>query len=274
MVGAAAAARVLGSGAGLVTPPLYPPLLRTPDLAGGRGLRVPLTEDDRVDWDALEAAAAEADVLWWCSPHNPTGRVWTAPEHDQLEDLILRQDLQVVSDEIWMDLVLEPGHRHQCLASRPRLAERTITLTAPSKTFNLPGLGCAAAIVPDARRRRALAQAGDGLMAHVTLPGLIGAVAAWEGGDAWVDDLVAWLRRQRDRAVAGLRAAGYPCHVPEATYVVWFDARRLGPDPGAAALARGVGLSDGRDFGRPGWLRMNVATSDGVLDEALGRLSR
>ena len=272
MVGAAAVARALGAGPAIVTPPLYPPLLRTPDLAGGRSVRVPLTPEDGIDWPALEAAAAEARVLWWCSPHNPTGRVWTDAEHAQLEDLVLRHDLTVVSDEIWMDLVLEPGCRHQPLGSRPRLADRVITLTAPSKTFNLPGLGCAAAIIPDAARRRAVLQAGGPLMAHVTLPGLIAAVAAWQSGDAWLDELIPQLRAHRDSAVDVLKSAGFACSSPQSTYLVWFDASRLGADPTAVALARGVGLSDGREFGRPGWLRLNVACGTSVLEEALRRL--
>ncbi len=277
MVAAACAARALGvEGDGaLVTPPLYPPLLRTPDLAGRRGLRVPLVDTPTgfvIDWPALETAAAEARVLWWCSPHNPTGRVWTDEEHDRLEALILCHDLWVVSDEIWMDLVLEPGLRHRPLALRPALASRTITLTAPSKTFNLPGLGCAVAIIPDPALRRKVLAAGGGLVPHVTLPGLIGAIAAWDHGDAWREDLLPVLRRHRDILVPVLNTAGLRCHAPEATYLLWSDASAWGPDPMAAALARGLGPSDGREFAAPGWLRWNLGFAEGMLPEVCHRI--
>jgi len=278
MVAAACAARALGheGEAGLLTTPLYPPLVRTPDQAGRRALRVPLAETAHgfvIDWPALEAAAAEARVLWWCSPHNPTGRVWTEEEHDRLEALILRHDLWVVSDEIWMDLVLEPGLRHRPLGLRPALAARTITLTAPSKTFNLPGLGCAAAIIPDRTLRQRIQTVGGGLVPHVTLPGLIGAIAAWDHGDPWRQDLLPVLRHHRDALVPALRAAGLRCHVPEATYLLWSEASRWGPAPMSVALAAGLGPSDGQDFAAPGWLRWNLGFRPSLLPEVLRRVA-
>lgn len=276
------AARILGQPGddGLVMTPIYPPFLRAPGLAGRRCVQVPLADGPggaEIDWDALERAAGpRASVLWLCSPHNPSGRVWTRSELERLAAFALARGMHICSDEAWMDLVLEPGRRHTPIASlSPEVAARTITIVAPSKTFNVPGLSCAAVVIPDPALRRAYQAAGMGLTPWTGLMGLVAAVAAWRDGASWLAETLDLLRANRDAAVAAVRAHGLRCHVPEATYLLWIDCRDRGwPDPAQTMIEAGLGLSDGRDFAGPGWMRMNFGCPRATLDEGLRRLAR
>lgn len=272
------AARILGEpGAdGIVLTPIYPPFLRAPGHGGRRCVQVPLTAAAGIDWEALERAAdGPGRVLWLCSPHNPTGRVWTRDELQRLAELVLRRGLHVVSDEAWMDLVLEPGARHIPFASlAPEIAARTVTIVAPSKTFNLPGLSCAAVIIPDPRLRAAYRGADQGLVPWPNLMGLAAAEAAWTRGDAWLDALLPALRANRDRAHAAINAVpGLASALPQATYLTWIDCRaRAWDDPAQVFERGGLGLSDGRPFAGPGFVRLNAACPASTLDEGLRRL--
>ncbi len=264
----------------VVMPPVYGPFLRVPALVDRIARPAPLAGNNLAGWrldpEALAAAAGASRLLLFCHPHNPVGRAWRPEELATLADLALRHDLVVCSDEIHSQLLLEPGARHKPLASlAPEVAARTITLVAPSKTFNIPGLGCAAAIISNdglrARFRRAMA----GIVPHVNVLGLVAARAAWAEGDPWLAALVAYLRDNRDLLAA--RLAGLPglTMAPvEATYLAWLDARAWDvADPHAHAVSHGLGLSDGRDFGAPGYLRLNFGCPRATLDAALGRLA-
>ena len=263
--------------------PVYPPFLSLPGLAGRRVVRVPLAQRATawaIDWDALEAAVSpRSKVFWLCHPHNPTGTVWTRADLERLADFAARHGLVVVSDEIWADLVLdeERGVRHVPFASLDHpLARTAITLTAPSKTWNLAGLACAAAIVPEAALKKRWRAAGGGLVPMVNPLGYAAAEAAWRHGDAWRRRLIAVLRHHRDlvqQAVA--RIPGLACVPAEATYLAWIDCRGTGvADPQAACEAAGLGTSDGREFGGPGFVRLNTACPTPRLEDALARLAR
>ena len=263
--------------------PVYPPFLSLPSLADRRVVRVPLMQQAAawaIDWDALEAAVTpRAKLFWLCHPHNPTGTVWSRADLGRLAEFAGRHGLLVVSDEIWADLVLDEdqGVRHVPFASLDHpTARAAITLTAPSKTWNIAGLACAAAIVPDPRHRRRWRAAGGGLVPMVNPLGYAAAEAAWRHGDAWRRDLVALLRRHRDlvhRAVATIPGLG--CLPAQATYLAWIDCRDSGAaDPQAACEAAGLGPSDGREFGAPGFVRLNTACPTPRLEEALARLAR
>ncbi len=272
------AARILGEPGsdGLVLTPIYPPFLRAPGHAGRRCVRVPLA-GGAIDWDALERAATpSAKVLWLCSPHNPSGRVWTRAELERLGAFVLTHDLHVVSDEAWMDLVLEPGCRHIPFATlSPALAARAITILAPSKTFNIPGLSCAAVVIPDANLRAAYAKADLGLVPWPNLLGLTAAESAWNHGDAWLDSvLLPQLRANRDTVHAAVNALpGLSSRLPEATYLTWIDCTARGwDDPAAVCEAAGLGLSDGRPFEGPGCVRLNYGCPAATLAEGLRRL--
>jgi cystathionine beta-lyase len=282
VTGLAITARLLTApGDGILTfTPVYPPFLSLPGLADRHAVRVPLVESARawaIDHDAFTAAAARSRLLWLCHPHNPTGTVFGREELLGIADVAEQHGLTVVSDEIWSELVLDEEVAHVPFASLDHpAARRAITLVAPSKTWNIAGLGCAAAIVPDADLRRRWRAAGGGLVPMVNPLGYAAAEAAWRHGDAWRRQLLGVLRTHRDMVLAAVdELPGLSCVPPRATYLVWIDCRDTGVvDPHAASVAAGLGPSDGREFGLPGFIRLNVACPTPRLAEAIRRLDK
>jgi len=260
--------------------PVYPPFLSAPGLAGKKLAAVPLRlEGDRWGWDfaALEAALTpETRLLLLCHPHNPVGRVWDADELAKLAEFCTRHDLVVCSDEIHCDLTLEPGLSHTPFATvNAEIALRSITLMAPSKTYNIPGLGCSFAVIPDAALRHRFTGAMRGIVPDANVLGLVAAEAAYRDGESWRRELIDVLRRNRDCVQSAVAAMpGLRITPIEATYLAWIDARGLGvEDPVAFFEAAGVGLSNGRDFGFPGWVRLNFGCTSKTLDDALARMA-
>jgi cystathionine beta-lyase len=265
----------------LVCTPNYPPFMSAPVLSGRALVTVPLKQDGArwvMDLEALERAITPRTRLFLlCSPHNPVGRVWTQAELRALADLAERHDLIICSDEIHADLVLDTDKRHLPLAMlTPEIARRTITLHAPSKTFNIPGLGCSFAVVSDPALRTALLQAMDGIVPHVNLLGYAATEAAYRFGQPWRQQLLAYLRGNRDlvlRAVADM--PGLSMTPVEATYLAWIDTRSAGMDtPEKFFEQGGVGLSGGAAFGLPGFVRLNFGCPRPLLAEALRRMQQ
>ena len=263
----------------LTVTPVYPPFLSAPRLSGRPLLAVPLRlSKDRwtLDFAALEAAiTSDSRLLLLCHPHNPVGRVWQAAELAALSDFCKRHDLIVCSDEIHCGLVLDEGLAHIPLARLDAgIARRSITLMAPSKTYNIPGLGCAFAVIPDPALRRRFLGAMNGIVPHVNVLGLAACEAAYRDCDDWHTALLAYLSGNRDCLESAVAAmAGLTMTHVEATYLAWIDARSLGVDnPAAFFEAAGVGLSNGTDFGLPGWVRLNFACPRVTLDSALQRM--
>ena len=266
--------------------PIYPPFLSAPIDSGRRLASAPLVRDSGGwlwDFPAVDAVlrSSRTKLFLLCHPHNPTGRVWHADELWQIAALAEKHDLVVCSDEIHNGLVLSPQCQHQLFATlSPELAARTITLLAPSKTFNIPGLGCAFAVIPAARLRQDFRQAMHGIVPHVNALGMVATEAALTLCDDWHAALLDYLRgnlRAVERAVAAL--PGLDMRPVEATYLAWIDAREFAADRGVGNPARwleqhGLGLSDGADFGAPGFVRLNFGTRRALLDEALARLAR
>ena len=272
-----------GPGDGVLTgTPVYPPFLSAPVNAGRTCQRVPLAQGADGRWrypdGALDGSAdGRSRLFLLCNPHNPVGRVFTRPELEQLAEACLRRGLVMCADEIHCGLVLEPGLAHVPLASLdPEVAARSITLMAASKTFNLPGLGTAFALVPDPGLRRALQAAMRGVVHRPMGIGLWATLAAYRDGEPWRRALVEVLRANRDTVARRVGALpGFRVTPAEATYLAWIDARASGIErPAEFFEAAGVGLYDGADFGAPGFLRLNFGCPPALLDRALTRMER
>ena len=272
-------------GAGIITfTPVYPPFLSLPGLAGRECIRVPLAQASSqwtIDWERLDASVTPTTKLFWlCHPHNPTGTVFGERELLRIAEFAARHDLTVISDEIWSDLLLDEDHggpRHVPFASLDHdKARDAITLVAPSKTWNLAGLGCAAAIARDRALLKKWRPTGGGLVPMINPLGYAAAEAAWRHGDAWRRRLIELLRHHRTLVLEAVAAIpGLSCAIPEATYLVWIDCRASGvADPQAACEAAGIGPSDGKDFGFPGFIRLNTACPTDRLVEILRRLAQ
>ncbi|WP_336275173.1 MalY/PatB family protein [Vreelandella indica] len=268
----------------LTVTPIYPPFLavaeRTGRLPQQAMLQAPPSPG--APWQ-LDIAALEASItprtrlLLWCHPHNPTGRVWHQEELAALAELVERHDLWVVSDELHCDLLLDEGACHRPLvAAFPELAKRTITLWAPSKTFNLAGLTSACAVIPDPALRQRFAAAAKGLLPDSNILGLVAAEAAYREGEPWRQELLNVLREHRatlEERVASWQSVRWS--TPESTYLAWLDMREagLGNAPHKRLLKEaGVALSDGAAFGCPGFVRLNFGTTATQLEMALSRM--
>ena len=266
----------------LFATPAYPPFFSAPPNQQRRAVGVPMTQEDgvwRLDRAAFEAAITPASrMLLLCNPHNPTGRVFTAEELQWLGDFCQRHDLLVCSDEIHCGLVLDDERTpHIPIATlSPELARRTITLMAPSKTWNIAGLQCAFAIIPDPTLRQRFRQSMAGLVEAPNVLGMVAAEAAWQHGAPWLAALKAQLRANLLRvAEAVAQMPGCALTTPEATFLAWIDCRASGlVNPALFFEDAGVGLSDGRDFGAPGFVRLNFACAPAVLQEALTRMTQ
>jgi cystathionine beta-lyase len=268
-------------GAVLTATPVYPPFLSAPGLSGRQLATVPLAHDgQRWGWDpgATEAALEACRAKLWllCHPHNPVGRAWDLAELQRIAELAEKHDMVVCSDEIHCDLMLEGRHQPFAVVS-PQAAARSITLMAPSKTFNIPGLGCAFAVVPDATLRGAFRRAMDGIVPHVNILGLVACEAALRDGREWRAAMTDYLRGNRDRVLAAVAAMpGLQAAPVEATYLAWIEAHGI-DRPARFFEQSGVGLSDGRDFG-PGeqyarYVRLNFGCPRAILDRALERMA-
>ncbi|HLN11399.1 MAG TPA: aminotransferase class I/II-fold pyridoxal phosphate-dependent enzyme, partial [Xanthobacteraceae bacterium] len=236
-----------------------------------------------MDLDALQLQLTpRTKIVFFCSPHNPGGTVWSVEEIRALAGFCAERDLILVSDEIHGDLVLDGDVRHTpAIAAAPEIADRLITCVAATKTFNLAGAHVGACVTsnPALKRRLDARIAASGLGSYNSF-GMIATEAAWRTGDAWLDALLPYLAANRDLFDARIEAAarGARSMRLSATYLAWVDFAGTGlPPEEVAARIRDrarIFASPGPQFGPGGktWLRFNFATPRPILEEALARL--
>ena len=271
----------------LTLTPAYPPFLSAPGLQQRQCDMVALTPvvqgqtlSYTLDWDALEAAFHERTRLFLLSsPQNPVGAVYDPATLHRMAELCLRHQTVICADEIHCDLLLGSSRHTPLAALAPEIAAQTITLMAPSKSFNLPGLGCGFAIVGNPDLRKALERAQAGIVPHVNTLGLVAAQAAFTSGEPWLTALRAYLTANRDFLVRYV-AEHMPqlrTTVPDATYLAWLDCREAGM-PGSPYKfwleQAKVALSDGAVFGTggAGFVRLNFGCPRSLLETGLARM--
>ncbi len=260
--------------------PVYHPFMTGPVNQQRTVTRVPMTlQGNRWVWDfdRLEASITpRTRLLMVCNPHNPIGRVFERAELAELARIADKHDLVVASDEIHCGLVLDADKRHIPLATLgPEIARRTITLMAASKTYNLPGLGCAFTVVPNAKLRAKLSQAAPGIVPRVNTMGYVATLAAYRDSEAWHAGLIAYLRGNRDLVMRRVREIpGLSITPIEATYLAWLGIEKFSIDkPIPFFETAGVGLYDGSVFGTDGYVRLNFGCPRSLLIEGLDRIA-
>jgi cystathionine beta-lyase len=267
----------------IVQPPVYFPFFSAATKTGRRLVQNPLKLDNgrySIDFEHLEQCAQEARLLLLCSPHNPVGRVWQREELTQVLDIARRHDLTILADEIHADLIY-PEYRHHALATLTDDTANIVTAVAPSKTFNIPGLGLSALIIPDSARRSRINQVLD--MVHMTAGNpfsLTAFEAAYREGAPWLESLMAYLQKTRDEAARyiELELPRIKLIPAEGTYLLWLDCRELGMRDDELKRfmihEAGLGLSPGIAFGMggSGFMRMNIGAPRSLVMEALEKL--
>lgn len=269
----------------LVQPPVYPPILEAPLNAKLIRQEAELTRSAdgsySIDWDVFASSiTSDTQMFLLCNPHNPVGRVYRRDELERMAAICLSHNVIICADEIHGDLIYR-GQQHVPIAALdPEIAQHTITLISPSKTFNLAGLQCSIAIIQNAELRQHYLEAKRGLVAWVNLMGLIAAQAAYREGQAWLDQLLIYLEANRDSQYDFVRRELPGIHMakPEGTYLAWLDCREaIDGNPYEFFLREArVALGDGASFGRggEGFVRLNFGCPRATLMEALTRMKQ
>ncbi|MCX7780084.1 MAG: PatB family C-S lyase [Negativicutes bacterium] len=271
----------------VIQPPVYPPFFRCVKANRRRLVENPLKFEEgqyRIDFDDLERKLdPTVKMLILCNPHNPVGRVWPKEDLIRLTEICIKHNLLILADEIHGDLIFT-GHRHIPLATLgAEVAERTVTFTAPSKTFNLAGLYTSATIISNPALRQRFNELLEVLSVNEgNVFGIAACEAAYNHGEAWLSDLLAYLEESADFLIRYLseRMPQVKAVRPEATYLAWLDFRELGLD--SAELRRfliykaKVGLNDGTTFGTQGegFARLNFGCPRSLLAEGLTRIEK
>ncbi len=270
----------------LIQTPVYPPFLNAAKWAGAHSQEMELTRGAdgyyTVDLERFAGAITEhTRAFLLCNPHNPVGRVFTPAEMTAMAEMCLRHDMYIISDEIHCDLIYS-NYRHRPIASlAPEIEARTITVMAPSKTYNIPGLGCAVAIIPNKELRKRYQDAHKGLAGHVNSLGYVGALAAYRDGQPWLDACLRYLEANRDFVYQYVaeKLPQLAISPLEGTYLAWLDCRQAGLPAGVAPgkffLEQAkVALNEGATFGQggDGFVRLNFGCPRAILAEALERM--
>ncbi|MCX8956244.1 MalY/PatB family protein [Erwinia psidii] len=265
---------------GTIAPtPIYPPFRSAARLANRSQLNAQMRLKEQrwvIDLNELEPQmTGNEKLLMLCNPHNPGGTVYRRDELEQQLRFAQRHNLIVCSDEIHCDLLLEPGVRHIPFASLSEDAQqRSVTLLSPSKTFNIAGLGASLAIIPDKGLRSRFNAVRQGIVPAVDILALTAATAAWQDGQPWLDQQLAYLRKNRDFVTQKVNAiSGLSVVAPEASYLSWIDAGQLQvANPTLYFERHGLGFSPGADFGDNNFVRLNFGCQTDLLKEALRRM--
>ncbi|MHB8133343.1 MAG: MalY/PatB family protein [Anaerolineaceae bacterium] len=264
--------------------PVYGPFLTSPGYVTANRQDVVLEKDETghyyIDYEKFESTIDEnTQMFLLCNPHNPLGRVFTKEELSRLAEICLKHKIPICSDEIHCDLIFK-GHHHIPIASlNPEIAKQTITLMAPSKTFNIAGLGCSFAIVQNPEFRERLEKAQSGLVSHVNILGSQAALAAYQNGGDWLDQLLDYLTINRDYLLNFVKDNFPLAQISpiEGTYLAWIDFRKttISENPFLFFLKNArVALNDGSTFGPggDGFVRLNFGCTKSTLMTALDRM--
>ena len=269
----------------VVQTPVYPPFYSSVEGTGRNWVANPLLENEEgwaLDFDHLAEVSARDNVsaLLLCHPHNPCGYVMTSADLAQIIEIAELNNLLVISDEIHCDLVYSP-HKHVPTASISELAaQRTVTLTAATKTFNMAGLRMAFIHSSSRQYSPQLKEIRPRMIGGINGLGQVATAVGWEKGDAWIAELVEGLDHNR-HLLAEMLSEHLPqirYRPPQATYLSWLDCRDLGlgDNPAEVFMSRGkVALNSGLDFGveGTGYVRLNFATSPEMLAMIVERMA-
>jgi len=265
----------------IINTPIYPHFEKAPKNANKSVIKVPIVEKDNrwtIDFDEFEKQITPTCKLFmFCNPYNPGGTVFTREELEKLSDICIKHDLTICSDEIHADLILNPNAHHIPIASiNDEIAKRSITLLAPSKTFNIAGLQSSFAIIPDVHVRKNFKRELAGLSSEINLLAITATRVAYTSCDSWLDKLNLYLANNQKIVKDFVKTQpNLKLLNQDATYLAWIDVSKLKlDDPYSYFLKYGVGLSNGEPFGNKNFLRLNFGCPKELLNEGLSRIKK
>ncbi|MBN1230662.1 MAG: pyridoxal phosphate-dependent aminotransferase [Anaerolineales bacterium] len=266
--------------------PAYGPFFAISENCDVEQKTLPLIQDGMgeyvVDLQAFEEAMQDnVGLFLLCNPQNPTSRVFTREELLAMADICVRYDVLICADEIHSDLVYSPNKHIPIASLSHEIADRTITLAAPSKTFNIAGLNCSEAIITNPELRDKFRKTSLGLTSHVTGLAQAAAIAAYTKASPWLEELLDYLKENRD-FLMGYITQHMPqikLSQPQGTFMAWLDCGSLSLEPSPAeffAKNAGVVLNDGKWFGKEGegFVRLNFGCARSQLEESLDRMKK
>lgn len=270
----------------IIQPPVYPPFFNVVKDMGRKLVQNPLIMDKgnyHINFDELGGLLENSKLLLFCSPHNPIGKVWTKEELIKLSDLILDKDGYIISDEIHCDLTYKDKQHIMVASLSKEIEQRSITLIAPSKTFNLAGLFTSVAIIPNEEIRQEVVKIlNDYSINHFSIFGLIALETAYTSGGTWLDELLDYIESNADYAVGFIedKIKNIEVKKPDSTFLLWLDCRKLGldhEDLHDLMVKEGkILLNDGHTFGNEGdgFLRLNIGCPRETLVDGLNRIKK
>ncbi|MBE0491252.1 MAG: putative C-S lyase [Sulfurospirillum sp.] len=275
------ACKSVGGESVLMTTPIYPHFTKAPKNMGQKVIAAPMIEKDGrwcIDFDALERLSKYSSKLFMlCNPYNPGGTVFTQKELTQLCAFCLEHNLIICSDEIHADLILNPNAKHIPIASLDeRIAQQSITLMAPSKSFNIAGLQSSFVIIPNPILRGQFQKTMGNTIGGINLLGITAMRVAYEQGEPWLEALLVYLRENLHMVEQFVtKNPQLRLLSQDATFLAWIDATSLHvKSPYEFFLQHGVGLSDGAHFGDKNFVRLNFGTNKKTLKTILKRMQK
>ena len=265
----------------IINTPIYPHFVNAPQNAKKNIIKVPMIEKDNrwtIDFEDFESKITSTCKLFMlCNPYNPGGTVFRRDELEKIADICVKHDLTICSDEIHADLIINPNAKHIPIASlNKEIAKRSITLLAPSKTFNIAGLQSSFAIIPDVHVRKNFKRELSGLSSGINLLAITATKTAYTSCDGWLEELKIYLAQ--NLAIVQEFVASEPklkILDQDATYLAWIDVSALGlENPYEYFLSYGIGLSEGDRFGDKNFIRLNFGTTKALLKEGLKRIKK
>jgi cystathionine beta-lyase len=267
--------------------PAYPPFIESPKASGLIGIQNPMYLDEqgiyRIDFDLFERQIIDNKVKIYilCNPQNPTGRVYNKEELLKLAEICLRHNVIICSDEIHCDIIYD-NNKHIPIASLdPEISKQVATFMAPSKTYNIAGLHASVAVIQDEELRKSVQDYMAYLISSPGVLSLVAAKAAYEHGDEWLREQLAYLQGNRDligEAIETGRLPGVTWSKPQGTFLAWLDCRKLGIEGDLQEYFMKhakICLNNGCTFGKAGegFLRLNFGCTRTVLNQGLDQVA-
>jgi cystathionine beta-lyase len=283
------AARAFGSSKKgyLVQPPVYNEFHEVKNNVGIPQINAPFIKSVQgnilryeIDWDLFKRRAKKASMFLLCSPHNPLGIIFSRRDLSRMAEICIENNVLIAADEIHSELLLDEKKFIPMAKLSKEIANNTITLIAPSKTFNVPGLHCGFAIISNKELRDEYVKVVQHLRLHVASLGLHAAQAAFSGQcDKWLKEMCCYLTGNRDFLIDYVTKNMPEVRItmPDATYLAWLDCTQLNLEKSPFEFffeKAKVALSDGAIFGEKGHVRLNFGTSRSTLKQALDRMNK